>query len=238
MRTRCWIRFSAAGGRGRRSDRQAGAGHVAARGGSGTGIPAWKKGYKSFRRSTCNRWAMSRTRRGGASWPSCPWPRRCPRVGAGSNPVHLPPRKRGVALVRLTASPATCLELALPVNPIRAAREAAGITQSDLSQALRISQPMLSRQEQPLRRLRPRTVARTLDAIRRIQENRSRPVIALKEVLTGYGDRLAESAARKPRDPIERRMLREAGDPVALREGEDALRRAGERPRPPKRKRT
>lgn len=147
-------------------------------------------------------------------------------------------RAEGVVLDRLRANPAACLETALPVNPIRAAREAAGITQSDLAQALRISQPMLSRQEQPLRRLRPRTVARTLEAIRRIQENRSRPVIALKEVLTGYGDQLAESAARKPRDPIERRMLREAGDPVALIEREDALRRDGERPRPPKRKGT
>lgn len=139
------------------------------------------------------------------------------------------------ALDRLMVNPATCLETALPVNPIRAAREAAGITQSDLAFSLRISQPMLSRQEQPLRRVRPNTVARALDAIRRIQENRARPTIALEGVLSGYGSRLAESAARKPRDPIERRLLREVGDSVALQEREDAVRKDGERRRPPKR---
>jgi transcriptional regulator with XRE-family HTH domain len=142
------------------------------------------------------------------------------------------------ALDRLLANPASCLETALPVNTLRAAREAAGITQRDLAFALRISQPMLSRQEQPLRRVRPSTVARALDAIRRIQENRARPTISLEGVLSGYGNRIAESAARKPRDPIERRLLREAGDIVALREGEDSLRKDGERRRPPKRKGT
>lgn len=142
------------------------------------------------------------------------------------------------ALDRLLVNPATCLETALPVNPIRAAREAAGITQSDLAFALRISQPMLSRQEQPLRRVRPGTVVRALDAIRRIQENRARPTISLEGVLAGYGNRLVESAARKPRDPIERRLLREAGDPVASREGEGSVRKDGERRRPPSRKGT
>lgn len=142
------------------------------------------------------------------------------------------------ALDRLMVSPATCLETALPVNPIRVAREAAGITQSDLAFALRISQPMLSRQEQPQRRVRPSTITRALEAIRRIQENRTRPTISLEGVLSGYGNRLAASAARKPRDPIERRLLREAGDPVALNEREDAVRLDGERRRPPKRKRT
>ena len=139
------------------------------------------------------------------------------------------------ALDRLLVNPAMCLETAFLVNPIRAAREAAGITQSDLAFALRISQPMLSRQEQPLRRVRPGTVTRALEAIRRIQENRSRPTISLEGVLSGYGNRLAESAARKPRDPIERRLLREAGDPVALKEREDSVRQGGERRRPPKR---
>jgi transcriptional regulator with XRE-family HTH domain len=139
------------------------------------------------------------------------------------------------ALEGLLVNPAMCLQTALLVNPIRAAREAAGITQSDLAFALRISQPMLSRQEQPLRRVRPSSVARALDAIRRIQENRARPTISLEGVLSGYGNRLAESAARKPRDPIERRLLREAGDPVALKEREGSLRQGGERRRPPKR---
>jgi len=142
------------------------------------------------------------------------------------------------ALDRLLVNPAACLETALPVNPIRAAREAAGITQSDLAFTLRISQPMLSRQEQLFRQVRTSTVARALDAIRRIQENRARPAISLVGVLAGYGNRLAESAARKPRDPIERRLLREAGDPVALGEREDSVRKDGERRRPPTRKGT
>lgn len=140
------------------------------------------------------------------------------------------------ALGRLMVSPATCLETALPVNPIRAAREAAGVTQSDLAFVLRISQPMLSRQEQPLRRVRPSTVSRTLEAIRRIQENRSRPAISLEGVISGYGNRLSESAARKSRDPIERSLLREAGDPVVLREHVGNVRKDGERRRPTKRK--
>ncbi|MFZ1374996.1 MAG: helix-turn-helix transcriptional regulator [Geothrix sp.] len=142
------------------------------------------------------------------------------------------------ALDRLLANPASCLETTLPVNPIRAAREAAGITQSDLAFALRISQPMLSRQEQPLRRVRPSTITRALEAIRRIQDNRTRPTISLEGVLSRYGNRLAASAARKSRDPIERRLLREAEDPVALKEREDSVRLDGERRRPPKRKRT
>ncbi len=153
------------------------------------------------------------------------------------SPVAPSTHAESSALDRLLVSPALCLETALPVNPIRAAREAAGITQSDLAFALRISQPMLSRQEQPLRRVRSTTVTRALEAIRRIQENRSRPTISLEGVLAGYGNRLAESAARKPRDPIERRFLREAGDPVALQEREEAVRQDGERRRPPKRKR-
>ena len=159
-----------------------------------------------------------------------------PSERPSSRPVVPSTSEEVAALNRLLVSPVACLETALPVNPLRAAREAAGITQSDLALALRISQPMLSRQEQLFRRVRPSTVARTLNAIRRIQENRARPAIALEEVLAGYGSELAESAARKPRDPIERRLLREAGDPVAPREREDALRRDGERPRPPKRR--
>ena len=153
---------------------------------------------------------------------------------AGSAPTALlAPREVGV-LNQLLANPASCLETALRLNPLRAAREASGITQADLARVLGISQPMLSRQEQPLRRIRPGTLARTLKAIRRIQENRARPVVAVEQVLAGYGSRLAESAARKPRDPVERRLLREAGDPVALRERTDPIRLDGERPRPPK----
>ncbi|GEM_PF-2137594 len=142
------------------------------------------------------------------------------------------------ALATLLVSPQTCLETALPQNPIRGAREAAGLSQADLAFALRISQPMLSRQEQPFRCLRPTTVQRALDAIRRIQENRNRPWVSLDGVLAAYGTRLAASAARKPRDPIERQLLREAGDSVALREDEAQVRAGGERRRPPRKGRT
>ncbi|MDP1831304.1 MAG: helix-turn-helix transcriptional regulator [Geothrix sp.] len=90
------------------------------------------------------------------------------------------------------------------MNPIRAAREAAGMTQADLAFAMEISQPMLSRQEQAFRQVRPLTVQRALVTIRRIQENRNRPSVSLDAVLSGYGTRLAASAARKPRDPVER----------------------------------
>lgn len=140
------------------------------------------------------------------------------------------------ALHRLLVSPMACLETSTPVNPIRAAREAAGITQADLAFAMRISQPMLSRQEQAFRQVRPLTVKRALGTIRRIQENRNRPSVSLDAVLSGYGTRLAASAARKPRDPVERRLLREAGDPVALRESDVHVREGGARRRPRKRK--
>ncbi len=76
------------------------------------------------------------------------------------------------ALARLLVNPAMCLETALLVNPIRAVREAAEITQSDLAFALRISQPMLSRQEQPLRE-REDTVRK--DGERRRPPKRKRP---------------------------------------------------------------
>lgn len=77
------------------------------------------------------------------------------------------------ALEALLIHPGACVDLPGSVNPIRAAREAAGITQTELALALRISQPMLSRQERPFRRVRPGTVARALDAIKRIQEHRA-----------------------------------------------------------------
>ena len=140
------------------------------------------------------------------------------------------------AFARLLRSPVACLETFIQLNPIRAAREAAGITQADLAFALGISQPMLSRQEQPLRDVRPGTVRRALEAVRRAQENQKRPSVSLEAVLSCYGTRLAASAARKPRDPVERRLLREAEDRVALRENDANVREAGARRRPPARK--
>lgn len=138
-------------------------------------------------------------------------------------------------LGRLLTTPVTCLETASPMNPIRAARETAGITQVDLAFAMGISQPMLSRQEQPFRRLQSRTVKRALEAIRRIQENRGRPAVSLEAALSEYGPRVAASAARKPRDPMERTLLREAGDPVVRLERDENVREAGVRRQPPKR---
>jgi transcriptional regulator with XRE-family HTH domain len=138
-------------------------------------------------------------------------------------------------LGRLLTTPAACLETSTQVNPIRAAREAARITQADLAFASGISQPMLSRQEQPFRRLQSSTVKRALDTIRRIQENRSRPVVSLDGVLAEYGSRVAISVTRKPRDPIERQLLREAGDPAVRMERDENVREGGERRRPPKR---
>lgn len=140
------------------------------------------------------------------------------------------------ALDRLFTCPSACLETRTEVNPIRSAREAAGLTQADLALAMRISQPMLSRQEQPFRRLRPATIKRALAAIQRIQENQNRPAVSLDSVLSRYGARLEASAARKPRDPVERRLLREAGDSVALLESDANVREAGERRRPLQRK--
>lgn len=159
--------------------------------------------------------------------------------GAGVDRGSLldPPSETGqAALDLLCTRPVSCLELGARVNPIRTAREAAGITQADLAFAMRISQAMLSRQEQSFRRVRPATVQRALETIRRIQENRRRPRVSLDAALSSYGARLATSAARKPRDPVERRLLRDAGDPVALRESEENVREGGERRRPPARK--
>ena len=137
-------------------------------------------------------------------------------------------------LGRLLTTPASCVETSERANPIRAARESAGITQADLAFAMGISQPMLSRQEQPFRHLQAGTVKRVMDTIRRIQENRNRPAISFDEVLFEYGGRVAASAARKPRDPIERRLLQEAGDPIAQLERAENVRPGGERRRPPK----
>ncbi|MEI6592892.1 MAG: helix-turn-helix transcriptional regulator [Holophagaceae bacterium] len=150
----------------------------------------------------------------------------------GSAPTGPPTAPEQAALNDLLLRPAACLETSIQANPIRAAREAAGITQADLAFAMGISQPMLSRQEQPLRNLRSATVQRALETIRRIQENRARPAIAMEVVLRGYGERLAESSARKPRDPVERRLLQEGGDLVALRESNANVREGGARRRP------
>jgi transcriptional regulator with XRE-family HTH domain len=138
-------------------------------------------------------------------------------------------------LGRLLTTPAACVEISVQANLVRTARQEAGITQADLAFAMGISQPMLSRQEQPFRRLKAGTVKRVLDTILRIQENRNRPAVSFDEVLFEYGARVATSAARKPRDPIERRLLQEAGDPVAQLERAENVRVGGERRRPPKR---
>ncbi len=155
-----------------------------------------------------------------------------------NEPIALPLNEEQAALDRLLTCPSACLETSTQMNPIRSAREAAGLTQAALAFALGISQPMLSRQEQPFRRVRPATIRRALEAIQRIQKNQARPEVSLDAVLSRYGTRLAASAARKPRDPVERRLLREAGDPVALRESEANVRAGGERRRPPRRKAT
>ena len=156
------------------------------------------------------------------------------RAGRRSAPAPCTETEQA-ALESLLVHPAANLEISSPVNPIRAARVAAGITQADLAFALGISQPMLSRQEQAFRRVRPGTVERALTAIKRIRENRNRPVVPLEAVLTRYGSRLAESSARNPRDPVERRLLREAGDRLARGESDAQIREGGERRRPPTR---
>lgn len=143
--------------------------------------------------------------------------------------------RKQFALVAMpgSANPVLSSDLALELtNPIRTARKAANVTQADLARALNISQPMLSRQEQPSRRVRPSTIKRALEAIARIQENRSKPTVSLDNILSGYGVRLAESATKKPRDPVERRLLRETGDAIALREREDQIRKGGSRRKP------
>jgi len=121
----------------------------------------------------------------------------------------------------------------VPLNPIKAARLQAGITQEDLAAALGISQARVSRQENASRALRPSTVERALRAIKRIVTNRSRPAVDLDAVLQALGPAMEAGIALKPRDPTERRLLRELGDPVALREDEMRIRLNGERRRPP-----
>ena len=153
-----------------------------------------------------------------------------------SGSLAAPLNDEQAALDRLFTCPSACLETSTQVNPIRSAREAAGLTQADLAFAMRISQPMLSRQEQPFRRVRPTTIRRALEAIQRIQENQNRPEVSLDVVLSNYGTRLKASAARKPRDPVERRLLQEAGDPVALLESDVNVRDGGDRRLPPRKK--
>ena len=154
----------------------------------------------------------------------------------GAVPPGDPSEDEQAALVEFLTRPMACLETSIQLNPIRSVREAAGITQADLAFTLRISQPMLSRQERPFRAVRSGTIKRALEAILCIQENRNRPRVSLEAVLAEYGARLAAGAARKPRDPVERLLLREMGDPVALGESEANVREGGERRRPPRKK--
>lgn len=155
-------------------------------------------------------------------------------AGAGEwTPLAQPTKGEQAALDLLCRCPGACLELGGQVNPIRTARVAAGLTQAELASAMRITQGMLSRQEKPFRSVRPATIQRVKDTIRRIDESRRRPVISLDQMLAAYGPLMGVSIARKPRDPVERRLLREAGDPVALREDDAFVREGGERRRPP-----
>lgn len=124
---------------------------------------------------------------------------------------------------------------ALPApNPIREARLAAGLTQVALAKAIGISQAMISVQEQPGRRLRPATVARALGAIRRLEAEAAGP-IAVDELLSAYAPLLSDRGKR--RDPVERALLLRLGDPAVQGEDPSLKKSAGERAKPPRRRR-
>lgn len=78
-----------------------------------------------------------------------------PAARRRSAPINTPTDEEKAVLDRLLTRPVACLETSTQVNPIRGTREAAGITQADLAFAMGISQPMLSRQEQPFRGVHP-----------------------------------------------------------------------------------
>lgn len=54
--------------------------------------------------------------------------------------------------------------------------------------------------------------------------------LTLRQVLAVLGPAAQARATRKPRDPVERDLLLQAGDPTVLREDPQRTRKAGERP--------
>lgn len=54
--------------------------------------------------------------------------------------------------------------------------------------------------------------------------------LTLQQVLAVLGPAVQARASRKPRDPVERGLLRQSGDPAVLREDPARIRKAGGRP--------
>lgn len=55
----------------------------------------------------------------------------------------------------------------------------------------------------------------------------------IDDLIAIYGPRIRALPSNKPRDPVERELLRELGDQVVLRETDALTREAGARRRPP-----
>ena len=56
--------------------------------------------------------------------------------------------------------------------------------------------------------------------------------LTLKQVLQSYGQKVADRASSKQRDPIERELLVRAGDKQVRREALSRTKKAGARPKP------
>jgi len=57
-----------------------------------------------------------------------------------------------------------------------------------------------------------------------------KPGLTIDDLISIYGPMIRTLPSNKPRDPIERRLLQELGDPNVRRESDDLTRVAGERP--------
>ena len=57
-----------------------------------------------------------------------------------------------------------------------------------------------------------------------------KPGLTIDELISIYGPIIRALPSNQPRDPVERRLLKELGDPSVQRESDDLTRVAGERP--------
>lgn len=123
-------------------------------------------------------------------------------------------------------------------NPTRSMRLDAGIGQKELASALGISQPMVSKLERTSTPLSKAMAAKVSAAVEAILESRRRwsekPPRTYDDLLEIQAPILQLAAGRKPRSPVERRLLLEAGDGNARFETENRAKAPGQRALPPR----
>jgi transcriptional regulator with XRE-family HTH domain len=126
-------------------------------------------------------------------------------------------------------------------NPLRSMRRKAGVSQKELASAMGISQPMVSKLERPGTFLSMAMATKASAGLKAILESRRRwkasPPQTFDDLLEVQAPLLELAARRKPRSPVERRLLQAVGDKVARREIENRTKPSGQRAMPPRRAR-